>query len=142
MNDTRLLPLVLLATLASCVTAGFTQLEPYSSPPRPVSSVELYRNGMPNRPYRQVGLLRVRSSIGWDAAMQRLMEAGADYGCDAVAGVDSGESTSVGISPYGAFVSQHDYITASCLLWTEGGQPQQPQQPPPSSMPPPVRSDE
>jgi hypothetical protein len=137
MNLGRLLPLVFLPSLA-CVTASFTPLQPYSSPPRPVSSVELYRAGMPNRPYREVGILRVRSSIGWDAAIQRLMEAGADYGCDAVAGMDSGEATSVGISPYGAWVSQHDYITASCLLWTGGAAPPLP--PPPSA--PPVRSDE
>jgi hypothetical protein len=142
MNLRRLLPLVLLSSLA-CVTASFTPLQPFSSPPRPVSSVELYRSGMPNRPYRQVGILRVRSSIGWDAAMQQLMETGAEYGCDAVAAVDSGESTSVGISPYGgAFISQHDYITASCLLWTEGGPPQQQPPPPPSMPPPPVRSDQ
>ncbi len=124
MKLTRLLPLVFLPCLA-CVTVGFTPLQPYSSPPRPVGTVELYRNGMPNRPYREVGILRVRSSIGWDAALQRLMEAGADYGCDAVAGMDSGEATHIGISPYGgAWVSQHDYITASCLLWTSEAPPQ------------------
>jgi hypothetical protein len=128
--------------LASCVTVGFTPLQPYSSPPRPVGSVELYRSGMPNRPYREVGILRVRSSIGWDAAMQRLMDAGADYGCDAVAGIDSGEAISVAIGAGGGFISQHDYVTATCLLWTEGGPPQQPPPPPPSVSPPPVRSDE
>jgi len=71
------------------------------------------------------------------------MEAGADYGCDAVAGIDSGEATSVGITPYGgAFISQHDFITASCLLWTQGGPSQAPPPPPPQLPPPPVRSDE
>lgn len=140
MDLKRLLPLVLLPSLA-CVTASFEQLQPYSSPPRPVNSVELYRSGMPNRPYREVGILRVRSSIGWDAAMQRLMEAGADYGCDAVAGIDTGEATTVAIGAGGGFISQHDYITAACLLWTEGPPPGAPP-PPPQAPPPPVRSDE
>jgi hypothetical protein len=137
----RLLPLVFLPSLA-CVTVGFEQLQPYSSPPRPVSSVELIRNGMPTRPYREVGILRVRSSIGWDAAIDRLMEAGADYGCDAVAGLDSGEATHVGISPYGAYISQHDYITAMCVLWTNGAPPATPPPPPQYVPPPPGRSDE
>jgi hypothetical protein len=140
MNLKRLLPVVLLPSLA-CVTASFEQLQPYSSPPRPPSTVELYRSGVPNRPYREVGILRVRSSIGWDAAMQRLVEAGADYGCDAVAGIDGGESTTVAIGAGGGFISQHEYVTATCLLWTSGagGVPQG--QPPPAP-PPPVRSDE
>lgn len=107
MRSTRLL--LLAFALGGCVTVRFTPLAPYSRPPRAVGTVAFLGASLPTRPSQTVGTLRVRSSIGYDAAVQQLMQTAANYGCDAVTGVNTGV---VG-------ASRRDDITANCVLWTE-----------------------
>lgn len=140
MSRLRWLPVaLLLCPNLACVVGSFTATQPFSRPPRPPGTVEVFRVGMPNHPYREVGILRVRSSIGFEAGLQKMMQTAADYGCDAIAGLSAGESETVSYGYYGAYSNQHDYLTASCLLWDQAAAPRAAA---PPSVPPPTRSDE
>jgi hypothetical protein len=102
---------------AGCVTSSFTPLVPYDRQWRSADSVEFLR-AVPARPYEEVGIIRIRSEVGWDPALRRLMASGAERGCDAVVITGSGDQWV--FDGFGQYVHDREFITAACLLWRPG----------------------
>ncbi len=107
---------------AATLDVQFFPTVTWHAPPRAPGSVFVYRAGPPDRPAREVGWFHAELTARYALGIEKILEAAAQHGCDAVGQIESRFAVEPGVLggplPRADGMVHYTEIDASCYVFT------------------------